>query len=429
MTTGGRTPGHGHGRGSGGRTARPRDVAFPGAAVLVSVGGEPVFERFLGGYRADQRHKSDPLDEGSYVVTDSSLLPGPHTLFDLASLTKPLACALITLRHMERGRLSVRTPLGEVLPGLPPDTQAIRVGELLTHTGGLPAVPGLERLIEPTRGSYRSGGGLPSRDEVERARRGLYAVEPDVTPGTRVLYSCTGFLLLGELLAHLGGKSLATLFAEAGSSEAGPNSGVGPGSRFTIGYLPPATERYRCAPTEDDPWRGRRIHGEVHDENAYALGGAAGNAGLFGTLHAVHEHILRMWGSVIGVERSDALLTPETARRSVSEQTASSGSGSGSGPGSGAGSRSVSERRGWGVQLPSPEWTAETGLSPRSFGHTGFTGTSFWVDPDRSLVIVALTNRVYYGREQTDQSIRRFRTALHRSAVERFYPRVPPSAR
>jgi CubicO group peptidase (beta-lactamase class C family) len=154
-------------------------------------------------------------------------------------------------------------------------------------------------------------------------------------------------------------------------------------------FAPPRSLRARCAPTELDRWRGRRIQGEVHDENAWLLGGVAGNAGLFGTATAVGTLVQHL-ANEPGIGQRDAQHHP----------------------------------RGLGVQLQPGTDCAEalhpggTRMSKASFGHTGFTGTSFWVDPERELIVVALTNRVYYGRERTDSAIRRFRIALHDAAAE-----------
>jgi serine-type D-Ala-D-Ala carboxypeptidase len=429
---------------------------FPGAALLVSRAGRVVFRRFVGRYRG-----GDPLDEASYTEDNYALQPSPNTLFDLASLTKPLATAVAVLRLVDEGRLSLEEELRELLGGdgggsagsrgsrrdggsrrggrgapgaLPAATGSLTLRRLLTHTGGLPAVPGLTAVVTPRGGDYTRAGGLPDREEIERAWAALYRTDALAARDEQVLYSCTGFVFLGEVVAATTGLPFPEAFRRlvvagnrssaggdgraardgAGDSRGGGAGGAaGPG--FELGFLPPAAERRRCAPTENDPWRGRRIQGEVHDENAYALGGAAGNAGLFATVDALHEHILRIWGGVVGAGRLSPLLSEETATEAAREQVALPLAA----PLAGREAGEV-ERRGLGVQLVTPEIAAETGLSCRAFGHTGFTGTSFEIDPERSLLMVALTNRVYYGREKTDEAIRRFRLEFYRRAVEEF---------
>ena len=425
---------------------------FPGAALLVSRAGRVVFRRFVGRYRG-----GDPLDEASYTEDNYALQPSPNTLFDLASLTKPLATAVAVLRLVDEGRLSLGDELGELLGGdggaggrgsresrrdgggrrggrvalgapgpLPAVTGSLTLRRLLTHTAGLPAAPGLTEIVTPGGGDYTRGGGLPERGEIERARAGLYRTDALAALHDQVLYSCTGFIFLGEVVAATTGLPFPEAFRRlvvannrsgAGGDGRAARGGDGgaPGAAFALGFLPPAAERRRCAPTENDPWRGRRIQGEVHDENAYALGGAAGNAGLFASVDALHEHILRIWGGVVRAGSRSPLLVEETAAEAAREQVALPLAAPLAGRGQGE-----LERRGLGVQLVAPEVAAETGLSSRAFGHTGFTGTSFEIDPERSLLMIVLTNRVYYGREKTDEAIRRFRLEFYRRAVEEF---------
>lgn len=348
---------------------------FTSAAAWVSVRGEPLFSGAVG----DQPG-------------------GAATLYDLASLTKPLATALMVLRTIERGELELHTALGESALGraveLAEPLRPLTVWQLLTHTAGLPAVPALAGASDP--------------------RRVLCATLPFREPGSGVLYSCTGFLLLGELLKAHTGTSLRAQFDElrSGRGSVEHSSAGGPepareargevshgGTRAGAELLfrPDAAESGRCVPTEWDAARGGRVVGAVHDENAAALGGDAGNAGLFGTARAVHEQVIRMWGSLVGAPAAEPLLSPALAAQAAAEQAVSG-----------------EERRGLGVQLASPAAPVnERSFTGSSFGHTGFTGTSFWVEPDRSLVIVLLTNRVYYGRESTSGRLRRFRAAFH----------------
>lgn len=419
------------------------DPLFTSAAVMASVAGEPFFEYTAGEQPA-----------------------GPATLYDLASLTKPLATALLVLRLVERGELSLETRLGDTALGgaggpdhsaadgggpaggdgqaeeqhvgggvtghstrLAEAAKPITIRQLLTHTAGFSAAPNLPPVLE--RG--------------EDPRAALLATEPEAEPGNRVLYSCTGFLFLGELLRARTGLSLCEQLAALsggrderdaggagngdgtveGGGDAAVASRVGAAScREELLFRPGLQQRRRCVPTEYDPWRARRIHGEVHDENAYCLGGDAGNAGLFGSARAVHEQALGMWGSLVGAPKRQYLLSNAWAAESAREHASSE-----------------EERRGLGMQLAcpaSPVGPAGAGESaggrnrasggppggggsidaggrfgPRSFGHTGFTGTSFWIEPERQLVVVALTNRLYYGREETAERLRRFRREVH----------------
>jgi CubicO group peptidase (beta-lactamase class C family) len=162
-----------------------------------------------------------------------------------------------------------------------------------------------------------------------------------------------------------------------------------------IGFNPPPQWVGRTAPTEDDAWRGRRLVGEVHDENAYALGGVAGHAGLFGTAAAVGaqaRHLLQVLDGRTGVVRRDTLLEFVTRRSDI--------------PGS-------SRALGWDTALP----TSSCGprMSATAFGHTGFTGTSLWIDPERRIYVVLLTNRVHPTRR--NDGIARVRPQVHEAVL------------
>jgi CubicO group peptidase (beta-lactamase class C family) len=156
-------------------------------------------------------------------------------------------------------------------------------------------------------------------------------------------------------------------------------------------FLPPAKWRARTAPTERDPWRQRLLVGEVHDENAAALGGVAGHAGLFGTAPAVGafaRHLLQVLDGRTGVFAEASL------RRFVSRR---------------AGVAASSRALGWDTMLPTS--SCGTRMSPAAFGHTGFTGTSLWLDPATGVYVVLLTNRVHPARD--NDAIQRVRPALH----------------
>jgi CubicO group peptidase (beta-lactamase class C family) len=156
-------------------------------------------------------------------------------------------------------------------------------------------------------------------------------------------------------------------------------------------FAPPALWRARIAPTEYDAWRGRLLVGEVHDENAAALGGIAGHAGLFGTAAAVGSyarHLLQVLDGRNGVVRRTTLEEFITKRSDV--------------PGS-------SRALGWDTMLPTSSCGSK--MSPRAFGHTGFTGTSLWIDPEKNVYVVLLTNRVHPTRE--NNAIKQVRPAVH----------------
>jgi CubicO group peptidase (beta-lactamase class C family) len=197
--------------------------------------------------------------------------------------------------------------------------------------------------------------------------RAIAALPRERRPGEASVYSDPGFILLGFALEDVAGDSLDAQFASlAEELELGE-----------IGYRPPASWLARTAPTELDAWRGRMLVGEVHDENAAALGGVAGHAGLFGTAVAVGAFarvVLRSF------RVSTPLASPDLMRR-MAARTGVTGS---------------SRALGWDTMLPTS--SCGTRMSPSAIGHTGFTGTSLWIDWERDVYVVLLTNRVHPTR-------------------------------
>ena len=281
--------------------------------------------------------------------------------FDLASLTK-LATTALLLSFVRERVLTLDTPLRELVPDFRGGRKdEITLRAVLTHTAGL-------NWWKPLWREARS---------IDEAVW-LAASEPLARdPGT-FTYSDLGYVMLTAGLAGAGGDDFRTLVRERV---------LGPVEAATCDFLPP--DPARCAATEHDTsWRGRRIRGEVHDENAFAMGGVAGHAGLFGTAADVAA-IARIFrdGAVIGNELA-ALARQEHARGD-------------------------NVRRGLGLALRAPDGPmVGRSFGIDSFGHTGFTGTSVWVDPDQGLTVVLLTNRVYFGRTNDDATYR-FRIAVH----------------
>ena len=328
--------------------------AFPAAVIEVGTTTQPLWREAFGTLtydRAAPATREDPI-------------------FDLASLTKVLATTALVMVQVERGALGLDDPVAQhITAWRGADRSAVTLRDLLAHCGGLAAyVP-----------FYRDHTG---REQFERA---ICEVPLAYPPRSKSIYSDLGFMLLGFILE--GGTSLparfAALLAQMGAIE-------------DLQFVPPPQWRRRIAPTEFDPWRGRLLVGEVHDENTAALGGAAGQAGLFGTAAAVGEcarHLLQVLDG-----RSGAF-----ARHSVDLFTARRTDVPGS-----------SRALGWDTMLPTS--SCGTRMSPRAFGHTGFTGTSLWIDPDRELYVVLLTNRVNPTR--ANNAITRVRPAVHDAVID-----------
>jgi serine-type D-Ala-D-Ala carboxypeptidase len=296
------------------------------------------------------------------------------SIFDLASITKLFVGTALLALHDER-RISLDDPVGTVIPefvGVDQRRALVTFRHLLTHTSGLPAHVNV-------------------REEL-----GLRAVIARVcltplaaAPGSAVIYSDLGFMLVGEAVARLSGLPLEEALAALVT---------GPLETGDVCYKPPATLLEKIVCTEQDAWRGRLLQGEVHDENCWAMGGVAGHAGLFGSAAdvAILAETYRNGGG-IGARR---VLVRPTANEAVREQAAG-----------------ADERRGlaWAIKA-SDRHSSGTRLSSESYGHTGYTGTSVWVDPQRALTIVLLTNRVFFSRQP--EPIRALRAAVHDAIVE-----------
>ncbi len=338
---------------------------FPGAVLYVRLRGEVMVHRAVGD--AARLPKRRPAN--------------PDTIYDLASLTKPLATATALLHLLQDGRLRLETSLQELLrdfKGAP--AGAATVFHLLNHSAGLPAwCPFYEIIAEKDRTSP----GLLRRARAAQMMRELIRQEPLVSPlGARSVYSDLGFMLLGWIVEERSGESLQEycrkLYARLGASP--------------LGYPPvEGMNASLVAATEEDSWRGRILCGEVHDENASAMGGAAGHAGLFGTAAAVAA-VTGSW--LAGYHGRPSPFRQDLVRRFVARQARTPGSSWG---------------LGW--DTPSPPSSSGRYFSDQAFGHLGFTGTSIWVDPVPELEVILLSNRVHPTRQ--NNLIRDFRPKIH----------------
>ena len=314
---------------------------------------------------------------GVYAFDDPTAVTS-ETIFDLASLTKPIGTTSIVMDLTADGRVDPGEPLtGCFAEWRGGDREAATVQDLLEHASGLAA-----RLVDPPPASRR---------EFEHEICGLRL---EYAPRTKSIYSDLGFILLGFLAADRGGAPLSELFERIRRRIDGADA--------VLQYGIPESAADRTAPTEplaEDIRRGRRLVGEVHDNYAAALGGAAGHAGMFGTA----EGVAAFARSMLRGARGDAVVPPPFSPDLVSRATRKS---------SVAGS---SRALGWDTMLPTS--SCGTKLSPSAFGHVGFTGTSLWVDPPRDRYYVLLTNRVCGGGTEAD--IKEVRRAFHDAAAAR----------
>jgi CubicO group peptidase (beta-lactamase class C family) len=327
--------------------------AFPAAVVEVGDATHVLWQQAFGRLT---------FDHAAPATTD--------TIFDLASLTKVLATTPLYMQQEERGAVALDDPVAQYVPCWQgQDRNSVTLRDLLSHSGGLTAyVP-----------FFRDHQG---RAAIEQA---ICATPLEYVPRTQSTYTDLGFMLLGFVLEDQAGlaRRFDGLLANMGVVE-------------ELQFTPPQVWQRRIAPTEIDPWRGRLLVGEVHDENCAALGGVAGHAGLFGTAPAVGacaRHILQVLDGRSGAFQRSTLETFIARRDDVPNS---------------------SRALGWDTMLP----TSSCGrrMSPRAFGHTGFTGTTLWIDPDRGVYVVLLTNRVHPTR--ANEAIRQVRPALHDAVMD-----------
>ncbi len=300
------------------------------------------------------------------------------TVFDLASLTKPLTTTLWTMRLVAAGRLSLEAPVGDLAPVSDPGLASTPLWRLLDHTSGLPPHRRYYEGLGPS--VLRSGRHAAARSAL---RRMLAATTPEWPPGRREIYSDLGFLLL-EWICERADAPLGERW-----------SGLAGHGEDALHFRPlPAAPDPLCAATEQCPWRGRVMQGEVHDDNAWTIGGIAGHAGLFGTLEAVRG-AGRAWlralrGDGAGLGLPDDVVPAWTARRWMHPQ----------------GTRVL----GWDTPTPGASSSGRH-FGRTAVGHLGFTGTSIWLDPVAGVSMVLLTNRVCPSRDSV--AIRAYRPAIH----------------
>lgn len=316
------------------------DGAFPGAYAAVGTA-----DGVLAEYGAGRLDRTD------------ATRPDARTVWDLASLTKVVGTTSAMLQLVAEGRVALDAPVTRYLPEWRVSgADAITVGRLLTHSSGLPA----------WRPLYKEAS-----DSTSALALAL-ATAPDAAPGARYLYSDLNAILLGRIVRAVSGAPLDRYLATRVFAPLGMRD---------TGFNPPAAERARIAPTEFDPWRQRQLRGEVHDENAAILGGVSGHAGLFST-GADLARFARAYlagGTLDGSRVFDAATIAAFAR--VQDSTLS--------------------RRALGWETPTGGNSAGHYLTRSAIGHTGFTGTSLWMDRERGVFVLLLTNRVNPTRANT----------------------------
>jgi len=340
-----------------------KDRAFPGATLAVGFRGKVAIHAF-----------------GKLSYNAKSPAVVPTTMYDIASLTKVVVTTTLVAKLAE-GDFAVPLDLDAKIERFLPEWASgpqpewrhrVTVRHLLTHTSGLP----------PFKEYWRT-----SKSKQDTLTK-IFAEPLEYEPGTKEVYSDLGIILMAEIIERLTGRGLDDLANSLVFSPLGMKNSV---------YKPPKKLWPKIAPTEiDNNYRHRLIQGEVHDENAYAIGGVSGHAGVFSTapdLAAFCQMLLN--GGVYAHQR---ILRRATVTQFTTPQQLSGGI----------------RTLGWAV--PTPGGLSGRYFSEHSFGHTGFTGTSIWIDPDRQLFVVLLTNRVHPTRE--NQNIQQVRRDLHDAVMQ-----------
>ncbi|MFH1304516.1 MAG: exo-beta-N-acetylmuramidase NamZ domain-containing protein, partial [Planctomycetota bacterium] len=308
--------------------------SMPGAVVLVGYQGKIVFLKAYGDRQLQPEKVAMTVD----------------TVFDMASLTKPVATATSVMQLVEQGKIKLSDPVSQYIPEFAANgKQAVTVYQLLTHQGGL--------IPDNSIKDYRDG--------PDKAMERIYELKLYYEPGTRFVYTDVGFILLAEIVKRVTGQSVHEYSAENLFQPLGMKE---------TGYLPAIELKKRAATTQqrEEHW----MQGEVHDPRAYALEGVAGHAGLFSTAEdlAIYAQAMLNQGSYAGVR----ILKPET----IDIMTR------------GYPVEDVVRGLGWDVLS---RYSSNRGdfFSRRAFGHGGFTGTSLWIDPGQNLFVIFLSNRVH----------------------------------
>ena len=309
--------------------------------------------------------------------------------FDLASLTKPLSTTLILFSLFEEGLLDWQTIYADVIERkIPHEKRKINIGQLLSHSSGLLPYKPYFKCFKPDYNNKKR-----NKEKIID----LILTDPlKYKPGSDCQYSDFGFILLGDLIEQLTGKSLDILFMEKITKPLGLEKEI---------FFPSIIKNYgqfekKCLATEQCLWRNRIVHGEIHDEHCFLMGGVAGHAGLFGTLKgvmAICESILKKWQG----GRSKLPVSRDTFKFSLKKKYPD---------------------RSWcmGFDTPSKGYTsAGKYMSEKAVGHLGYCGTSFWIDPFHKCIIVLLTNRVHPNRN--NMKIKEFRPWFHEQVMKYMF--------
>ncbi len=366
---------------SGGQRAAAPAAVFPGAVLLVGRGGEILYQRAFG--CRSTVPETAPMDR--------------DIVFDVASLTKPVVTTTLLMQLIDRGLLDVDRRISRVIQTCSTHgKEKITIRNLLNHSSGYPAYIPFYKQIAQAHFSNRTGI-MASRGAVDAIYNEIFRMKLENPPGKVAKYSDVGFILLGAVLETIcGGMSVEKLaireiFKPLGLSASGFINLAALRSR---GLAP---DHSRIAATADCPWRKRVIWGEVHDDNAWVMGGVAAHAGLFSTASDLHRYAVEMINCWYGRGR---LVSQQVVRQFWTRDESVPGS---------------TWALGWDTPS-SKKSSAGKYFPPNAVGHLGYTGCSIWIDPQRELDVILLTNRVHPSTE--NNQIREFRPQIHDLVME-----------
>lgn len=334
------------------------DSAFPGAVILISKDGKTEFHKAFGTYTYDKNSKQ--------VTT--------NTIYDLASLTKVIATTTAAMICKDKNLFNLDDKVSKYIPEFSSNKKEnVTIKNLLLHNSGLPAWKKFWEVY----------------DNPADLLNDIYTSGLEYETGTKTVYSDLGLITLGKVIEKVSGKSLSDFCNEEIFIPLGMNDTY---------FIPPDSLKYRIAPTElDSYWRKRLLVGEVHDETSSLLNGIAGHAGLFSTAQDIHNLLIAILNK--GNYNGRQIIKESTVELFTKKHDNSP------------------RALGWDVKSPQGS-SAGKFFSDRSFGHTGFTGTSAWIDPVRKLFVIFLTNRVHPTRENT--KIIKVRPQLHNAVIKAF---------
>lgn len=335
-----------------------KDSVFPGALILIGHRKRIIYNKPFGRFTYDSK----------------STIMSREAMFDLASVTKVTATTSAAMLLYDTGLLDLDQKVSNILPDFKGNgKEQITIRHLLTHNSGLPAFKLYYRMFN-------------SREEIVKD---IMKTELLFEPGTDYTYSDLGMITMQLVIERLTGQPIDLFLKENLFEKLGMSNTM---------YNPPPEKWYYCVPTEVDKyWRYITVKGRVHDENAFVFGGVAGHAGLFSTTTDLAKLMFLYINN--GYSKGETIFKPTTIELFTTIQTK-------------FGDRGL----GWGIKSVDGYSSAGSKFSSASFGHTGFTGTSIWVDKDRGVFVILLTNRVHPTRNNT--KIRGFRPILHDAVID-----------